>query len=75
MSVSTWKHKTHGSDVNGGKFKTKTCAVCLGECDDAIHLATLRVREWFRGQVTLALAPMKKAERRTDAGWGSTGVR
>jgi hypothetical protein len=29
-----------------------TCKVCLGEHDDEIHLATLRVHAWHRQQVT-----------------------
>ena len=27
------------------------CKICLGEHEEAIHAATLRVREWFRGEV------------------------
>jgi hypothetical protein len=38
------------------------CRVCLGACNREIHDATLRVREWFRGQVMPApyVAPSKK---------------
>lgn len=27
------------------------CRICLGEHDEALHTATLNVREWFRWQV------------------------
>ncbi len=30
------------------------CAVCLIEHDDELHEATLRVRRWFRYEVTLS---------------------
>lgn len=31
---------------------TDGCKVCLMEHDEEIHAATLRVRAWFRAQVT-----------------------
>ena len=31
--------------------RRKTCTTCLGEHDEDIHSATLKVREWFRRQV------------------------
>lgn len=28
------------------------CPVCLGQHEEEIHVATVRVRRWFRGEVT-----------------------
>ncbi|GEM_PF-3059377 len=32
--------------------RTRECPVCLGQHEEEIHTATLRVRRWFRGEVT-----------------------
>ena len=36
-------------------MEVSSCRVCLTAHDDAIHAATLRVRQWFREQVTYGL--------------------
>jgi hypothetical protein len=28
------------------------CPVCLGQHDEDIHMATVRIHRWFRGEVT-----------------------
>ena len=28
------------------------CPVCLGQHDEDIHIATIRIHRWFRGEVT-----------------------
>jgi hypothetical protein len=33
------------------KRENAGCRVCLGDHDDEIHQATLRVRQWFRHEV------------------------
>ncbi len=33
----------------------RECPVCLGQHEDEIHTATLRVRRWFRVEVTKGL--------------------
>ena len=32
------------------------CPVCLGQHDEEIHLVTLGLRQWFRGEVTKSFA-------------------
>lgn len=35
-----------------GPVRGRDCAVCMGQHEDEIHTATLRVRRWFRVEVT-----------------------
>lgn len=35
--------------------RVRECPVCLGQHEDEIHTATLRVRRWFRFEVTKGL--------------------
>jgi hypothetical protein len=37
--------------------KSQECRVCFAPHDEEIHSATLRVREWLRGQVKTWLQP------------------
>ena len=39
--------RTRSTRVSAGE-----CAVCLGQHDEDIHTATIRVHRWFRGEVT-----------------------
>ena len=41
--------------TTAGKRRGRGCRVCLGEHDAEIHAATLRIRGWFRDQVTMTL--------------------
>lgn len=34
------------------RVRAGECPVCLGEHDEDIHGATIRVHRWFRGEVT-----------------------
>jgi hypothetical protein len=33
---------------------SQNCMICLGQHDDEVHAATVRVHEWFRMQVRLS---------------------
>jgi len=35
--------------------RVRECAVCLGQHEDEIHAATVRVHRWFRVEVTRGL--------------------
>lgn len=41
-----------------GSERTRTgeCPVCLGQHEEDIHVATMRVRRWFRAEVTRSFA-------------------
>ena len=41
------------------------CKVCLVEHDEELHEATLRVRSWFREEVTLGLFDYVEVEEET----------
>ncbi len=38
--------------TRGGPPRSRECAVCLGQHEEEIHGATMRVRRWFREEVT-----------------------
>jgi len=45
----------------------KNCRVCLGEHQDEVHAATLRVREWLRERVTRNFEMDRQPEAAPDA--------
>lgn len=45
-------HRGSITRCGANRARTGECPVCLGQHEDEIHSATLRVRRWFRGEVT-----------------------
>ncbi|MBZ5575390.1 MAG: hypothetical protein LAP40_02385 [Acidobacteriia bacterium] len=38
------------------RVRTGECPVCLGQHEEEIHIATIRVHRWFRAEVTRSFA-------------------
>jgi hypothetical protein len=45
-------HRGSITRCGASRARTGECPVCLGQHEDDIHSATLRVRRWFRTEVT-----------------------
>ena len=50
------------------------CPVCHGQHRTHLHAAILRVRSWFREQITIALEKPKEAVRKSGKQWPTTKV-
>jgi hypothetical protein len=39
------------------RVRSKKCHLCLGQHDEEIHEATLRIRSWLRREILTQIAP------------------
>jgi hypothetical protein len=50
------QHREPTARRGASRARTGECPVCLGEHEEDIHTATIRVRRWFRSEVTRSFA-------------------
>jgi len=51
MEIDTYEQLSFNALFESHLF-SEECGICLGEHDEEIHAATLRLRAWFRRSVT-----------------------
>ncbi|HLK47589.1 MAG TPA: hypothetical protein VKT49_05615 [Bryobacteraceae bacterium] len=54
-ALRAFHHYREISRSRSTRVSAGECAVCLGQHDEDIHIATIRIHRWFRGEVTKGL--------------------